>query len=224
MFYPNLTESLYSNHWFVPTILCYYLFAPIYWQILLRWDNKTHCTVIFVFFILSLQVVIGPAIPRDIICLFNRLQIFIPGFHYRSFLGTCSSPQKVDVNIISVLILLLSSFLIIICDKFAVRIRSINPIDLIQLAVIPILLQVLCSYFERLDSTAVGHMLILFLNKTGKMSLPIYLFGSVLQSQIRSLRMPLHQKEFGLFLVTVITACDLQDSFGSLHRINYLNV
>ena len=36
---------------------------------------------------------------------------------------------------------------------------------------------------------------ILILNKIGTMSLPIYLFGSVLHSQIRSLRIPLHQKE-----------------------------
>ena len=220
-FYPNITQSMYSNHWFVPTILCYYLFAPFYWQLFLHSKNKVRCTCGFVSFFLLAQSIFGPIIRRDIICIFNRIPVFILGFNYGHSIRN-NSTYKRNGNWISVITIILSSFLIIICDRFAVRIRTINPIYLVQLVAIPALIQLISSLFEYLDSKVLGHLLVLFLNKIGTMSLPVYLLGSLLHNQTRNFRIPHQQKEFGLFLVTIITACGLQESFGSLHKINHV--
>ncbi|MBP5312979.1 MAG: acyltransferase [Clostridia bacterium] len=68
--------------WFVPAIITFYLFFPLYFMVFEKVKNKTVCTAFVLLVWLLLSLVLKNVMRIDLFALFNRIPIFLIGIFF----------------------------------------------------------------------------------------------------------------------------------------------
>ena len=80
-FISQFSNNMYNFLWFVPCILVFYIFSPLYYSIFKRIDNKLLLTILISFIVCFLCRKYGYMVREDLYCIISRIPVFALGFY-----------------------------------------------------------------------------------------------------------------------------------------------
>ena len=83
-FINQFSESMYNFLWFVPCILVFYVFSPLYYSVFKRIKYKFLLTVFVTFVVCLLCRKYGYMVREDLYCIISRIPVFVLGFYMGS--------------------------------------------------------------------------------------------------------------------------------------------